>query len=327
MNIIRWGKAQLKRLVQGAVQNVVQNMEIHSLVQAEVQNAVQEMLPLLPQLLAYQNSHEEDRQSYHDHTKDPFGNRDLFACLRDRLLKLGIPVEDVHIDVLDFERWLNEFPEVKDTYQGMGEVFVEKCLEHYLAFHHLRIGPHDTYIDMAAAGSPWADALNKKGIKSYRLDLVYPEGMHGTDIGADASNTSLPDGFATALSAQCAFECFANDADVGFVKEAARILSTGGRYGIVPLYVDDTYFVATSPYCNQEGITVEPEARKVWRDDQYKAPFSRHYSPESFQRRIFSNIPEEMAAKVLYFRNLPDIMTHYQGQRVYCFFMLYCERA
>ncbi len=55
-------------------------------------------------------------------------------------------------------------------------------------------------------------------------------------------------------------------------------------------------------------------------------PFSRHYSPESFKRRVYSGIPETMSGKVLYFRNLADLMSRYQGQRIYCFFTFYCEK-
>lgn len=281
---------------------------------------------MLPQLVEFQNSPKEMRQSFYDHTKDPWGNRGYYAGLKDRLLAVGVPVEEVDIDVSDFERWLNNFSEVKRGYQHKSDVFIEKCLEHYLTFRYLNICKDDVYIDIGGGGSPWADILNKRGIKSYRLDLAYPQGIHGINIGADAGNTKLPDGFASVLSAQCAWECFMGDADVRFIREAARILDQKGRYAIVPLYLEDTCFVATSPYCNQKDIAIESEARKVWRDDEYKAPFSRHYSPESFQKRVCSVIPENMIGRVLYFRNLTAVMKHYYGQRIYCFFMFYCER-
>ena len=124
--------------------------------------------------------------------------------------------------------------------------------------------------------------LNKQGIKSYRLDLAYPAGIHGIDIGSDAGDTKLPDAFATVLSAQCAYECFMGDADIRFIKEAARILKSKGKYGIVPLYLDNDYYISTSPYCNQKEVVIEAEAKKVWRDDAFKVPFSRHYSPNPF---------------------------------------------
>jgi len=295
------------------------------MVRSEVQRAIEDILPIMPQLIEFQNSPAEDRQSYYNRAKAPFENREYFARLRDDLVANNVVVEDVTIDIPDFERWLRGFPEVRRHYKSMGQALVEKCLEHYLAFRYLEISADDVYIDIAAAKSPWADILNRRHIRSYRLDLAYPKGMHGINIGANADDTTLPDAFASVLSSQCAFECFMGDADIGFVQEAARILNREGRYGIVPLYLDDTYFVATSPYCNQRDVVIEGEAKRVWRDDGYRLPFSRHYSPESFRKRIYSNVPASMTGRVLYFRNLPEVMKHYPGQLVYCFFMFYCE--
>ena len=65
--------------------------------------------------------------------------------------------------------------------------------------------------------------------------------------------------------------------------------------------------------------------KKVWRDDSYKISFSRHYSPEAFYERIYKIIPENLGAKVYFIQNLPDVMKYYRGQRIYCYFMLYCE--
>ncbi len=235
-------------------------------------------------------------------------------------------MEEVDISISDFEHWLDDFSEIKKFYQSMGDVFIEKCLEHYLAFQYLKISDDDVYIDIAAAGSPRAEILNKRGIRSYRLDLAYTEGIHGINIGADAGDTKLPNAFASVLSAQCAYECFMGDADIRFVMEADRILKKNGRYGIVPLYLDNTYFVTTSPYCNQKNVLIKNEAKRIWREDRFKVPFSRHYSPESFKKRIYSKIPDDMSRKILYFKNLDTIMKHFPGQRIYCFFMFVCKK-
>jgi len=250
--------------------------------------------------------------------------------LKDRLLSAGVPVEPDDIVIADFERWMNDFPEIRKHYENMGDVFIEKCLEHYLTFKHLNISAGDTYIDVASAGSPWAEVLNSRAegrvYRAYRLDLSYPEGIQGIDIGADAGDTKLTDGFASVLSLQCAYECFMGDVDISFAIEADRTLNKNGRYGIAPLYLEDVHFVSTSPYCNQAEVIIEPEAKKVWRDDEYKVPFSRHYSPESFVARIYSRIPDGMEGKILYFKNLDEIMRHYPGQKIYCFFMFLCEK-
>jgi len=364
---------KLRNKIVGKVQKV-----IGSAVRSEIENA----LPLIPQMIEFQNSAKEDRQSFYDHTKDPLGSIGFYGSLKDRLLSAGVPVQSVDIDIPDFERWLNDFPEIRRYYEKMEDVFIEKCLEHYLTFRHLNISAGGIYIDVASAGSPWARILkaragrfkrqktdkrdewmnrmiparldgrepgstpvpssrasgqagqedrdrkrgDRKGVKAYRLDLSFPKGINGIDIGADAGDTKLRDNFATVLSLQCAYECFMGDADMLFVEEASRILNKNGRYGIAPLYLADIHFVSTSPYCNQAEVIIEPEARKVWRDDEYKVQFSRNYSPESFAERIYSRIPEDMEGKVFYFKNLDEVMRYYPGQRIYCFFMFLCEK-
>ena len=49
---------------------------IRSLIHDEVQTQMQEMLPLIPQLLEFQNSPKEERQSHYDHTKAPLESMD-----------------------------------------------------------------------------------------------------------------------------------------------------------------------------------------------------------------------------------------------------------
>ena len=309
---------KVKRKIAGKISNM-----LRSAVRSEIENA----LPIIPQMIEFQNSAKEDRQSFYDRTKDPLGSIGFYEDLKDRVLSAGVSVESVDIDIPDFERWLNDFSEIRKHYENMGDVFIEKCLEHYLTYRLLNISAGDVYIDVASSGSLWAEILNKTGgVKAYRLDLSFPKGTNGIDIGADAGDTNLPDGFASVLSLQCAYECFMGDADIRFVEEANRILNKKGRYGIAPLYLADIHFVSTSPYCNQAEVIIEPKARRVWRDDEYKVPFSRHYSPESFAERIYSRIPDGMEGKILYFKNLDEVMRHYPGQKVYCFFMFVCDK-
>jgi len=301
--------------------------KISNILRSAIKKEIDAALPIIPQLIEFQNRQKEHRQSFYDKTKDPLGNIEFYASLKERLLSADVPVESVSIDIPDFENWLDDYPEIRKHYENMGNVFIEKCLEHYLAFKYLNISAGNVYIDVASSGSPWADILNARGgVKAYRLDLAYPEGIHGIDIGEDAGDTKLPDDFASILSLQCAYECFMGDADIRFIKEAERILNERGRYGILPLYLSDKYFVSSSPYCDQSKVVVENEALRVWRDDKYKVPFSRHYSPEGFVKRIYSKIPETMSGKVLHFTNIDGLMKHYPGQRIYCFFMFLCQK-
>jgi hypothetical protein len=313
-----------------------------NIIGAAMRKEILELLPIILQLIEFQKSPKEDRSSCYDLTEYPLDNIDFFESLKERLITVGIPVESVKIDTCDFDAWLEDFPEIRKHYENMGDVFIEKCLEHYLSFRYLNISTGDTYIDVGSCGSPWAEILNvrrqrtevrdpesedRTGLKAYSLDLSFPKGINGINIGADGGDTKLRDGFASVLSLQCAYECFMGNADILFIKEANRILDEKGRYGIVPLYLGDIHFVSTSPYCDQAKVQIEPEAKRVWRDDKYKAPFSRHYSPESFYKRIYSCLPEEdMEGKMLYFNNLDELMRQYPGQRIYCFFMFLCEK-
>ncbi|MDH3976048.1 MAG: hypothetical protein OEV42_17370 [Deltaproteobacteria bacterium] len=300
---------------------------ICDVVKAEVQQEASKIMALIPQLIEFTNSSPEEKQSYHDRSRAPLANYNYFLDLREQLSKSGVVVEDISINILDFEKWLEEYPEVDSYYKNAGNVYIEKCLEHYLSYRYLDMSSDDICIDVAAAGSPYADILRKHlKIKSYRLDMSYPEGIHGYNIGADAGSTTLTSGFASTLALHCAYECFMGNADIRFVREASRLLRPNGRYLITPLYLDATYFNATSPYCDQKEVIIDPEAHKIWRDDEYKVPFSRHYSPQAFSTRIYSNIPNDMDGKVYFVRNLPDVMHRFQNQRVYCYFMFYCEK-
>jgi len=265
------------------------------------------------QLKQFENCSAEERQSFYDE------NRNYYE-FKERLIELGVPVKDIEIDINDFEMWRKMNPAMENSYKRLGDAFIEKLLEHYLTYTLLEIKVGDVFIDVAASGSPWADILSEKGIESYRLDLSYERGINGRDIGADASDTKLPDNFASVLTLHCAYECFMGDADRLFIKEAERILKNNGRFAIVPLYFDPIYLILTSPYCDQGEVIIDPGAKKVWRDDKYKAPFSRHYSPEVFVKRIYSKL-NTMKGQLYFINNIAEIQQAYPDQKVYCYFV------
>ncbi|MCH8118436.1 MAG: glycosyltransferase [Planctomycetes bacterium] len=265
------------------------------------------------QLKQFENCSAEERQSFYDE------NRNYYE-FKERLIELGVPVKDIEIDINDFEMWRKMNPTMENSYKRLGDAFIEKLLEHYLTYTLLEIKVGDVFIDVAASGSPWADILSERGIESYRLDLSYERGINGRDIGADASDTKLPDNFASVLTLHCAYECFMGDADRLFIKEAERILKNNGRFAIVPLYFDPIYLILTSPYCDQGEVIIDPGAKKVWRDDKYKAPFSRHYSPEVFVKRIYSKL-NTLKGQLYFVNNIGEIQQAYPDQRVYCYFI------
>jgi SAM-dependent methyltransferase len=238
---------------------------------------------------------------------------------------LGITVREVEIDAVDFERWRAVNTAMECHYERLGDVRIEKLFEHYLTERYAAFDAGKTVVDVAASGSPWADVLAARGVDAYRLDLAYPKGIRGREIGADAAATGLPDAFADALLLHCAYECFAGDADVRFWKEAERVLKPGGSVVIAPLYLCGTHLVETSLCCPQEGIPIDAGAIKVWRDDEYAVPFCRFYSAHALAQRVFA-AGDGLRKEVLVFRGLESFAARYPGQRVYCRYVLTAKK-
>ena len=252
---------------------------------------------------------------------------DCFRDLRSRLEPAGVPVSDPSIDIRDFDDWRGRYAVLDRYYRAHRDIHIEKCLEQYLVDCALRLRRVDTYVDMASAGSPWARAIRLRGVEAYRLDLIYRPGIHGINIGSDATATGHAADFARAVSIQCAFGLFFGETDRRFLAETARILEPGGRAVITPLYLDDTHFVLHSPAALPPPESREPGAVRVWRDENVPAPFSRYSSPETFVARIASRLPPGLSGHVRYASNLGEVMEGYPGQRIYPFFTYVLEKA
>ena len=89
---------KFKRKIAGKITNI-----LRSAVRREIEDA----LPIIPQLIEFQNSAKEDRQSFYDHTKDPLGSIGFYEGLKDRLLSAGVPITSMDMDIHDFEQWSN----------------------------------------------------------------------------------------------------------------------------------------------------------------------------------------------------------------------------
>ena len=302
-------------MLDGIKKRIKYFVEYHlkALIEPIIEEKIDRIFEIRSQLKEFENALETEKASYWE---KKFDAQEFVG----RFLQAGIEVEEIKIDIRDFEKWMEDYPSLVEFYSNMDDVRIEKSLEHYLTLKYLDVKPTDVVIDVAAASSPFALTLRQKGMKAYRQDLIYPAGINGYDIGGDAGNMPVCDGFADVLTLHCAFECLQGASDIRFAREAERILRNGGRLGIVPLYIDTIYFAKTSPWCDKRKIQVEPEAKWLWRDDKYHAPFSRHYSPEVFVTRVASQMPR-MEKKILFFPNLAELSKSYNGQRIYCYFM------
>jgi SAM-dependent methyltransferase len=293
--------------------------KIRNYINSEIEKKIEEYVPVYLQMEQFWNAPDEMLASKVE-------SKTNIPDLVERFETLGIPVRKTVIDITSFELWMKKYPELLKHYTDYGDVRIEKILEHYLTSNYLEVDKTTTYIDIAAAGSPFSNMLDKEyggggGGQNYCQDLIFKKGIHGNKIGGDAGELSLPENFVDIMALHCAYECFQGDADIRFIKEAARVLKPGGRVGIIPLYVDDVYFAKTGPRYDKRKVSVEPEARWIWRDDKFdKEPFSRHYSPESFKNRIIDNL-QSMTAEIIYFSNLEELRNHYTSSRIYCHFM------
>ena len=214
-----------------------------------------------------------------------------YEKIRADMENAGLQVIPYRIDVADFYKWLDKAAFPKEYIDSYGTKFVEKALEHYLGAKLLELGGReDVMIDIAAASSPWFEIAERMyGCKAYALDLSFPEGINEKKIGADATATPLPDGFATKIALHCAYEMFEGDADIRLIPEAERVLAPGGRMIILPLYMHNFYFADSSPLADRRGLDYQGAVR-VWRDDVHNVRFSRKYSVNAFIERVVKHL-------------------------------------
>ena len=93
-------------------------------------------------------------------------------AIRESLEHAGISVNDLWVVPDDYKQYINEAQYPKGIY---GENFLEKSLEHFLACKLLAMSSSDVYIDIANAGSPVPEIVQRLyGCSVYRQDLIYP---------------------------------------------------------------------------------------------------------------------------------------------------------
>jgi SAM-dependent methyltransferase len=222
------------------------------------------------------------------------GGRPNKAFLSQQLRELGVNVQPYVIDVEHFwkywrkARYDDEFP----NYYGESyrEFRVNKALEHFVSLELMQLLPEQVYIDVASSVSVVPAIFSRlKGVKVYRQDLVYPDGLHDDTIGGDAAAMPVPDSFAHAMALHCSFEHFEGDADSRFIIEACRVLKPGGVLCILPLYLLQEYVIRTDPVLAQQGQVEFDNDVLICATPDCNLRHWRMYSAAQFVQRVVKN--------------------------------------
>lgn len=250
------------------------------------------------------------------------------AAVENALQALGVTVEDYRVDPESFARFKAEKPFPEDYHGGQtGGVWDEKLLEHFIAARLLGLddyGAEDTYVDVAACHSPWARYLREvRGLNAWAIDLAVGQAFRDLPYYRceDATATTFADASVRGASLHCAFEMFAGNDDIEFMREAARIMAHGGKVVVVPLYLHTHYCsYSTSEYWGR-GYS-DPAAIEYVRMDTWGVPSSRKYDAQALVRRVLDPAIEAgLSYRLRALRNKEEL-----GMNVYCHFILELSR-
>ncbi|MBA4313398.1 MAG: hypothetical protein C0417_12310 [Chlorobiaceae bacterium] len=181
-----------------------------------------------------------------------------------------------------FQRW---------EYDKMwyGKNTKEKALEHFISLELLQPVKGDVFMDVASKNSPVPRIVESTyGCTVFKQDLSYTFGIHGQCVGGDAGNLPFAGNSIDYMTLHCSFEHFEGDADVRFIKEAARVLKQGGKVCILPLYLKSEYYIVTRAPLDQ-SITSISDGAEVRVLINHTERFGRMYNVTKLKERIFDN--------------------------------------
>ena len=217
-----------------------------------------------------------------------------YESIAEELRENGFEVRPFHVNLSDYQEYLKvanyaQYPAYLAG--GLDPRFHVRALEHYIASKLLELTADDVYIDVGSYDSPSADIYHLLfGCTVYHQDLMFPRRLEGNIIGGDAADMPVEDGFATKMALHCAFEHFEGDADSSFVRETERVLRSGGRVCIVPLYLARHYLVETDPVISSKAsIPFESDA-VLYCTKGYRNRHGRNYDVTHLIARIRNNL-------------------------------------
>ena len=246
------------------------------------------------------------KKRYHDKkvvkghiSGEHLNNGQLDDDLVENLKKTGVKVEQYAINTEGYQNYITE-TDYPLSYYGGGkdpkQNFVEKTLEHYVSLSFLPLHQGASFMDIAAATSPFSDIIRSKYpvLKAYKQDLIFTSDFENNKIGGDAAHIPLPNDSIDAATLHCSLEHFEGQSDTLFFKEIERILKPGGRLVVLPFYLAYAYTNHVDPVFNLlrgHRVQLDDDPRMQLRYAAWKQFFSRHYDPIALQKRILSNVP------------------------------------
>ncbi len=245
-----------------------------------------------------------------EHLKNPV----LDDKLSEELKQLGVEVNELKISREEYLKYLSKASYAENYYGGGKNPemnFTEKTLEHFVSTLFIDFYPEMTFIDYAAATSPFSSIIkNIFGIShSFCQDIIFEKGIHGNKIGGYPSDFQLPDNSVDAVTLHCSLEHFEGESDIDFFRSMEKMLKPGGRIIVLPFYLAYEYTIHLDPAYNLLKFhSPETDHQARIRYCNWKQFFSRHYSPQILYDRILSNCPglKLTVYRVLNFREIDE---------------------
>ena len=225
-----------------------------------------------------------------------------------------VKVERYQIDIEGYKKYIKS-TEYPISYYGGGkdpkQNFIEKSLEHFVSLSFLPLDPSKTFMDIAAATSPFSEIVKEKfNVKaSYKQDLIFPSGVHGNTVGGNASHISLPDASVDGATLHCSLEHFEGDSDSLFFQEMERILKPEGALVVLPFYLAYQYTNHVDPVFNLlrfHTVQLDTDPRVQLRYATWKQFFSRHYDPIALNERVISKT-KNLELTIYHVQNFKDV--------------------
>jgi SAM-dependent methyltransferase len=215
------------------------------------------------------------------------------AAVRAAVEADGLTIERRSVEPERYRGWLARADYARHPLYmdgGRATGFHQKGLEHFLAVELVGLRTGQICIDVASQHSPAPEIYARlHGAEVYTQDLAYPAGVHGRRVGGSASQLPRPECFADAMVLHNAFEHFEGDADIGFLREAARVLKPGGRLCIVPLFLYTEYAIQTDPGALTGTWPPFDTGARLWCARGWRDRHGRFYDAQHLHSRLLAN--------------------------------------